>query len=71
MRTALLASDMFLRINGYGLQNKLLSRDEVDQQLQKTQVAVTANKWDAQRLALFYEGVATRVPPVSPEARLG
>lgn len=54
-RVSLLAADMFMKINGYQLQKTLLSRDELDEQLQSAHVAVATKQWDAENLASFYE----------------
>ncbi|KAF5620602.1 DOC family protein [Fusarium sp. NRRL 52700] len=66
-RVALLAADMFLKINGYQLQKKLFTSDELDQQLQSAHIAVATNQWDAEQLASFYRSVATPIPRITSE----
>lgn len=66
-RAALLAADMFLKINGYQLQKKLFTRDELDRQLQNAHVAVATNQWDAAQLAAFYGSVATPISRITSE----
>lgn len=66
-RVALLAADMFLKINGYQLQKKLFTRDELDSQLQSAHVAVATNQWDAEQLAAFYSSIATPIYRVTSE----
>lgn len=68
-RIALLAADMFLKMNGYQLQKTLFTRDELDQQLQNAHVAVATSQWDAESLASFYQSVATPIPRVTSEIR--
>ncbi|KAG4258261.1 DOC family protein [Fusarium proliferatum] len=66
-RVALLAADMFLKINGYQLQKKLFTSDELDQQLQSAHIAVATNQWDAEQLGAFYRSVATPIPRITSE----
>ncbi|KAF1358394.1 DOC family protein [Lizonia empirigonia] len=52
-RTALMAADMFLKINGYKLQEMLLQPSNVS--LENAHVAVCTNAWTAEELGQFYE----------------
>jgi death-on-curing family protein len=62
-RTALLAADMFLRINGYQLQKTpMADNDEVSRAMTDAQVAVVTKKWERQRLGEFYESIAAPTP---------
>lgn len=66
-RVALLAADMFSKINGYQLNKKPFAGDQLDQQLQLAHVAVATNEWNAEKLAQLYVSVATQVPRVTTE----
>lgn len=66
-RAALLAADMFLKINGHKLQGVPFTGDELDRQLMTAHLAVASNQWDAERLASFYESVAAPLTRVTPE----
>ncbi|KAF4473189.1 doc family [Fusarium agapanthi] len=66
-RVALLAADMFLKINGYQLQKMLFTSDELDQQLQSAHIAVATNQWDAEQLASFHRSVAAPIPRITSE----
>lgn len=57
-RTALLAADMFLKINGYALQKTPLQPDAVNQALTDAHLAVCTNAWTAEQLGQLYEQVA-------------
>jgi death-on-curing family protein len=46
-RTALLAADMFLKINGHKLQETSVAHDDVNLGITNVHVAVTMNQWDA------------------------
>ncbi len=62
-RTALVAADMFLKINGYILQKVPLqansTNDCVIQQLADAHVAVCTNAWTAEQLGQLYQSMAT------------
>ncbi|PCG95224.1 Death on curing protein [Penicillium occitanis (nom. inval.)] len=58
-RTALVAADMFLKINSYWLQNVPLAEDTNNKALADAHAAVIANNWNAQQLASFYKSVAS------------
>lgn len=60
-RTALLAADMFLKINGYRLQKTPMAEDAVNQAIADAHVAVVMNKWDVNQLGKYYESIATPV----------
>lgn len=64
-RTALLAADMFLKINGYRLQRAPLQpdsvHDRIDQRLADAHVAICTSVWTAEQLGEFYESVASKL----------
>lgn len=60
-RTALLAADMFLKINGYKLQRTPKAHDAGSHDITNAQVAVTTSRWDAKRLGEYYESIATPI----------
>lgn len=66
-RTAFVAADMFLRINGYQLQKKSMSNDGVNEGIQEAHVAVAANQWDAKQLGQYYESIAKPIESWTPE----
>ncbi|KAE8874264.1 hypothetical protein PTNB73_00896 [Pyrenophora teres f. teres] len=66
-RTALLAADMFLKINGYELQQTPLQPGTITQELEKAHVAVCTNEWTAEDLARFYEQIAKATPSFTPD----
>ncbi|KAI5855546.1 DOC family protein [Durotheca rogersii] len=68
-RTALLAADMFLKINGFQLQKKPFDRDEVNDGLKDAHLAVAANRWTAGNLAEHYKGIAKPVSKICREIR--
>lgn len=57
-RAALVAADMFLKINGYQLQKSPFGKDDVDEELKRAHVAVATNEWSAENLAECYRGIA-------------
>ncbi|KAF1962573.1 DOC family protein [Byssothecium circinans] len=63
-RTALVAADMFLKMNGYKLQQTPL---QPDQNLENAHVAVCTNAWTAEDLGRFYEQKATAIEEWTPE----
>ena len=64
-RTALVAADMFLKINGYKLQRVLLQandvNDRVNQSIADAHVAVCTSAWTAEQLGQFYQSVASEI----------
>ncbi|KKK16100.1 hypothetical protein P175DRAFT_0552857 [Aspergillus ochraceoroseus IBT 24754] len=52
-RTALLAADMFLKINGYYLQKVPFADDSHNKGLAKAHVAVVTNQWTAEQLGNY------------------
>jgi death-on-curing family protein len=57
-RTALVAADMFLKINGYLLQKVPLAEDKYNKALANAHVAVVTNQWTAKQLGNYYKSVA-------------
>ena len=57
-RTALLAADMFLRLNGYGLHTDPPSPDKNHDAIAHAQVATCTARWTAEQLGGFYETLA-------------
>ncbi|MCJ1257737.1 hypothetical protein MMC24_005563 [Lignoscripta atroalba] len=68
-RTALLAADMFLKINGYKLQKTSHQADPANQSLADAQVAACTNVWTAEQLGQFYQSVASVVDELSTKIR--
>lgn len=68
-RVALVAADMFLKINGYQLQKKPFGRDEVNDSLKDAHVAVATNVWTAEDLAEYYRSIAKPVNRVTSEVQ--
>ncbi|CAL5866403.1 uncharacterized protein PFLUO_LOCUS611 [Penicillium psychrofluorescens] len=60
-RTALLAADMFLKINGYFLQKVPFAEDINNKGLADAHVAVVKNQWTAEQLRNYYRSVAARL----------
>ena len=58
-RTALLAADMFLKMNGYELKGSSLQPEDGGQELENAHVAVCTNAWAAGELGRVYERTAT------------
>ena len=56
-RTALLAADMFLKINGHYLQKVLFAENAHNKGLANAHVAVVTNKWTAEQLGNYYKSV--------------
>jgi len=65
-RTALFAADMFLKMNGFYLQETPMANDAVDE-LARAHVAVTTKQWDAKQFGRYYESIATRITSSTPE----
>jgi prophage maintenance system killer protein len=66
-RTALVAADMFLKINGYCLQETPLSQDSRGVGLENAHSAVCTDQWTADNLAEYYRQIATEIPGWSEE----
>jgi death-on-curing family protein len=66
-RIALLAADMFLKVNGYQLQRRPFGRDAVNEGLKTAHVSVASREWSADDLAEYYRGIATPVGRVTAE----
>jgi death-on-curing family protein len=66
-RIALLAADMFLKMNGYQLQRKPFATDDVNEGLKNAHVAVASNQWTAENLAAYYQQVAKPVMAATKE----
>lgn len=62
-RTALLAADMFLKMNGHSLQKAPLTED-THNGLTNAQVAIVTNQWTGKQLGDYYKSVSK---PVTPE----
>lgn len=57
-RTALLAADMFLKVNGYLLQRVPFAEDLVNDGLAEAHVSVVTNQWTAEQLGNYYKSIA-------------
>lgn len=66
-RTALVAADMFLKINGYRLQERPVAQDGVNTDLANAHDAVCTNQWSPEQLADYYKTIATPIPEWSEE----
>ncbi|KAF4627335.1 hypothetical protein G7Y89_g10824 [Cudoniella acicularis] len=66
-RTALVAADMFLKINGYQLQKTPMAPDAVNHDITNAHIAVTTSKWNAKQLGQYYESIATAVDSLTPD----
>lgn len=66
-RTALVAADMFLRINGYKLQTVPVHPDAANQTLENAQDAVCTNAWTVEQLGQFYQQMATVIEGWTPD----
>ena len=66
-RTALVAADMFLKINGYCLQKIPLQADDANDKLANAHVAVCTNAWTAEQLGQFYQSIASPIKAWSPD----
>ncbi|OJD16312.1 hypothetical protein AJ78_03524 [Emergomyces pasteurianus Ep9510] len=66
-RTALLAADMFLKINGYCLQKVPFVEDTHNEGLADAHIAVVTNQWTAEKLGNYYKSVAAPFVPVTAE----
>lgn len=66
-RTALVAADMFLKINGYKLQRAPLQKDEMRESLENAHVAVVTKTWTVEQLGDYYQSAATVIETWTPE----
>ena len=66
-RTALIAADMFLRINDYKLQKKPIEHDAFNYGIANAHVSVATSQWDAKKLGEYYESIATTIEDWTPE----
>lgn len=66
-RTALVAADMFLKINGYCLQKVPFAEDMHNKGLANAHVAVVTHHWTVEQLGAYYRSVAAPVGPVTAE----
>lgn len=66
-RTALLAADMFLKINGYSLQQVPLAEDAHNKGLADAHVAVITNQWTVEQLRNYYQSVAQSLTQLTEE----
>ena len=66
-RTALLAADMVLKINGNYLQKVSFAEDVHNKGLADAHVAVVTNKWTAQQLGQYYNSVAAPLVRMTPD----
>jgi len=66
-RTALVAADMFLKINGYRLQETPLGQDSANNDLAAAHNAVCTDQWTVDDLAGLYARVAAAIPEWSEE----
>lgn len=66
-RTALVAADMFLKINGYTLLNRPFANDPNNKALANAHVAVVTNQWTAQQLGNYYKSLAVPIGPLTAQ----
>lgn len=59
-RTALVAADMFLKVNGYRIQ-EIPVAETVNEAIHNAHVAVSANQWDAKQLGRLNESIAVPI----------
>ncbi|KAL9621524.1 MAG: hypothetical protein Q9160_004054 [Pyrenula sp. 1 TL-2023] len=60
-RTALVAADIFLKMNGYVLQDIPFAQNNVNMDLANAHVAVVTNRWSTEDLGQFYRSVAAQL----------
>ncbi len=58
-RTALVAADMFLKMNGYRLQERHMAQENINRDLADALNAVCTNQWTPEQLAYYYKTIAT------------
>jgi death-on-curing family protein len=66
-RTALVVADMFLKMNGFKLQETPLQPSNVSRDLENAHVAVCTNVWTAEDLGRLYEQEAEAIDVYTPE----
>lgn len=66
-KTALLAADMFLKINTYQLQKQPMAPNAVNHNITNAHVAVTTSQWDANQLGQYCESITTPINSWSSE----
>ncbi|PVH74071.1 hypothetical protein DL98DRAFT_605784, partial [Cadophora sp. DSE1049] len=66
-RTALVAADMFLKINGYKLQDTPMGYDRVNDGIAMAHVEVATSRWDAKKLGQYYESIAIPIESWTPD----
>ncbi|OBT89584.1 hypothetical protein VE02_01738 [Pseudogymnoascus sp. 03VT05] len=66
-RIALVAADMFLKINGYKIQRKPMAHDAMNDGVADALVLVATNQWDAKKLGEYYESIAKPVQELSAD----
>ncbi|WPH03899.1 Hypothetical protein R9X50_00678200 [Acrodontium crateriforme] len=66
-RVALLAADMFLKINGHVLEKTPLANDAHSETLKQAHVAVATGRWDRNSLAHCYRTVSEPLEVTNPD----
>ncbi|EFE43311.1 hypothetical protein TRV_01980 [Trichophyton verrucosum HKI 0517] len=66
-RTALLAADMFLKVNGHYLQTVPFASDSNNKGLTEAHVALVTNRMNAEELGRYYKSVARPLMEMTPE----
>ncbi|EEQ33524.1 hypothetical protein McanMca71_004700 [Microsporum canis] len=66
-RTALLAADMFLKVNGYYLQKVPFADDANNKGLSDAHVALVTNQMNAEELGRYYRTVALPLVELTPD----
>ncbi|KAL2819485.1 DOC family protein [Aspergillus granulosus] len=66
-RTALVAADMFLKINGYYLQKVPFTEDMPNKSLTNAHLAVVTNQWTAEQLGNYYKSIAKPLIPMTAD----
>ena len=66
-RTALVAADMFLKINGFILQEVPFQEDTVNRSLADAHISVVTNQWTAEQLGKYYKSIAKPLEDWTPD----
>ncbi|KAL4928598.1 uncharacterized protein BDV17DRAFT_291522 [Aspergillus undulatus] len=66
-RTALVAADMFLKINGFCLQKEPFAEDAHNVGITRAHVALATNEWTVEQLADYYKSVSIPYLEEDPE----
>jgi death-on-curing family protein len=66
-RTALVAADMFLKVNGYYLQKASFAEDTSNKGLADAHVALVTNRMNAEALGAYYKSVAVPLIEWAPD----